>query len=105
MGGMVPAQQGFETHQLSVREDLRLILEPELFPIEGTAKIAHEFHAFPELGIDLLGKHLEAVLAVEFGMIHGGIGMLLQDLRLVPMFRIMTDANARAHRVIAFSDE
>ena len=68
------------------------------------AEITHQLQPFTQVGVDFRSKELEAIFAIEFGMVHGGVRMLLQDLGPGTMLGVTTDANACANGIISFSN-
>src|SRR5438309_11738806 len=76
--GMVPAKQCLKTNKLAICDELWLILQMKFAIFQCMAQIAHQFQALAKMRIDFLSEHLKAILAAEFGMIHGSVRILLQ---------------------------
>ena len=92
---MGPANQGFRAGYFSRCElDLGLVMQRELFPFKGAPQAL--FDRLPLHGADVHGwfEKLIALPSIFLGLIHGGVRILDERLRVQPVVGKDADANA-----------
>jgi hypothetical protein len=101
---MLPAQQGFHTHDTPVLEAaLRLVVQRQLRTLQRTAQCA-----FKQQGARRLRMHVGRIEAigiapVELGAVHGRIGVLRQGVQVAAVVREHGDADRGGHHQLVLA--
>ncbi|MCY1403494.1 hypothetical protein D9M71_186780 [compost metagenome] len=91
---VTPAQQRLGAGQaLAVATELRLVIEHELFLLQGMAQVAFKFQAFQSTGVHISLIELEVVFAAFFSVVHRRIGVFHQLAQLIAVLRAQGDAD------------
>ena len=102
---VLPAYQCFDSdHSAGRHIDLRLIVQQELFPIDGRPEIALHQMLFLGYGVHLLLEKLIVVASFGFGVVHGKICVLHQFLDCRAIMRKNADTDAGGDIQIATID-
>lgn len=95
---MLPPQQGFHTaHGARGQVNLRLVVQVELLPFQGTAQSVFELQGAYRLGLHLGGEEAEGIAPIQLGAVHGHVGRPGQHVEVVSVLRKQRNAHGRGH--------
>src|SRR6478735_9408672 len=93
---MLPANQCFRPGNRSSRKvELRLVVQSELIFIQRATQALFEIQPIDCPRVHLLPEELEAVPPLTFCLVHRGISILDQRLRVLPVEWIHADSDTR----------